>query len=175
MAKDYFKHEHLDFNAWYLRTSNVNKAVDETALFLLCKQYSRHVILVNRADYWSTLNPASKISEFDACASCDLGLLHLGYQKYVLIENKPGYSIHDTVNEIWEFFKRHQTNAKRKLERDKKLSECVVHQNRSKQQKRDVNYLELNIGKCLPQPKSKVKKPKKIYIVAAYANQAKID
>ena len=81
MAKDYFKQERIDFNAWYLRTSNVNKAVDETALFLLCKQYSRHVILVNRVNYWSTLNPASKISEFDACASCDLGLLHLGYQK----------------------------------------------------------------------------------------------
>ena len=167
MAKDYFKQEHLDFNAWYLRTSNVNKAVDETALFLLCKQYSRHVILVNRVDYWSTLNPVSKISEFDACASCDLGLLHLGYQKYALIENKPGYSIHDTVNKIREFFKKCQANAKRKLEREKKLSECVVHQNRSKRQKRDVNYLELNIGKCLPQPKSKFKKPKKIDIVAA--------
>ena len=42
-----------------------------------------------------------------------------------------------------------------------------MHLNRSKRQKRDVNYLELNIGRCFPQPKSKTKKSKKIDIVAA--------
>ena len=42
-----------------------------------------------------------------------------------------------------------------------------MHQNRSKRQKRDVNYLELNIGKGVPQPKPKSKsKTKKIDIVA---------
>ena len=43
-----------------------------------------------------------------------------------------------------------------------------MHQNRSKRQKHDVNYLELNIGKSALQPKSKSKsKTKKIDIVAA--------
>ena len=43
-----------------------------------------------------------------------------------------------------------------------------MHQNRSKRQKCDVNYLELNIGKSILQPKSKSKsKAKKIDIVAA--------
>ena len=43
-----------------------------------------------------------------------------------------------------------------------------MHQNRSKRQKRDVNYLELNIGKSASQPKSKSKsKTKKIDIVTA--------
>ena len=66
------------------------------------------------------------------------------------------------------FFNRRHTNAKHKLERDQKLSECVVHQNRSKRQKRDVNYLEVNIGKSAPQPKAKSKpKTKKTDIVAA--------
>ena len=43
LAKTYFKSEHLNFTSWYVKTSNVNKAVDEIALFLLCKQYNRHV------------------------------------------------------------------------------------------------------------------------------------
>ena len=43
-----------------------------------------------------------------------------------------------------------------------------MHQNRSKRQKREVNYFELNIGKSTPQPKPKGKsKPKKIDIVAS--------
>ena len=106
LAKNYFKREHLNFTSWYVRTSNINKVVDETTLFLLCKQYSRHAILVNRANYWSTLNPASNLSEFDACAKCDLGLIHLGTHKYALIECKAGYSIYDTVEKIREFFNR---------------------------------------------------------------------
>ena len=123
---------------------------------------------MNRANYWSTLDLASNLSELDTCAKCDLGLIHLGSHKYALIECKPDYTIYDTVEKIQEFFNRRHTNAKRKLEHDQKLSECVVHQNRSKRQKRDVNYLELNIGKSAPQPKSKSKsKTKKIDIVAA--------
>ena len=168
LAKNYFKYEHLNFTSWYIRTLNINKAVDETTLFLLCKQYSRHAILVNCANYWSTLNPSSNLSEYDAYAKCDLGLVHLGTHKYVSIECKGGYSIYDTVEKIREFFNRHQTNTKLKLERDQKLSECAVHQNRSKRQKCDVNYLELNIGKSVPQPKPKGKsRTKKIDIVAA--------
>ena len=43
-----------------------------------------------------------------------------------------------------------------------------MHQNRSKRQKHDVNYFELNIGKSTPQPKLRGKlKTKKIDIVAA--------
>ena len=106
LAKNYFKREHLNFTSWYVRTSNVNKAVDEITLFLLCKQFSRYAILVNHANYWSTLNPASNLSEFDACAKCDLGLIHLGTHKYALIQCKTGYSIYDTVEKIWEFFNR---------------------------------------------------------------------
>ena len=106
LAKNYFKCEHLNFRSWYVRTSNVNKAVDEITLFLLCKQYSRHAILVNHANYWSTLNLASNLSELDVCAKCNLGLIHLGTHKYALIECKTSYSIYDTVEKIREFFNR---------------------------------------------------------------------
>ena len=92
----------------------------------------------------------------------------------MLIKSKTSYTIHDTVEKIREFFNRQQSNAKRKIERDQKLSECVVHQNRSKRQKCDVNYLELNIGKSTPQPKSKSKtRTKKIDIVAALREVSK--
>ena len=131
LAKTYFKSEHLNFTSWYVKTLNVNKAVDEIVLFLLCKQYNRHAIVVNRANYWSTLNPASNLSEFDTCTKCDLGLIHLSSHKYALIECKPDNTIYDTVKKIREFFNRRHTNTKQKLERDQKLSECVVHQNRS--------------------------------------------
>ena len=123
---------------------------------------------MNPANYWSTLDPASNLSELDTCAKCNIGLIHLSSHKYALIKCKPDYRIYDTVEKIQEFFNRRHTNAKRKLERDQKLSECVLHQNRSKRKKRDVNYLELNIGKSVPQPKSKSKsKTKKIDIVVA--------
>ena len=49
-----------------------------------------------------------------------------------------------------------------------------MHQNRSKRQKCDVNYLELNIDKSTPQPKSKSKtRTKKIDIVAALREPSK--
>ena len=99
------------------------------------------------------------------CAKYNLGLIHLGNHKFALIECKTSYTIYDTLEIIWEFLNRRHSNAKCKLEHEQKLSECVVHQNRSKRPKRDVNYLKLNIGKSVPQPKSKLK-TKKIDIVA---------
>ena len=53
-----------------------------------------------------------------------------------------------------------------KLEHTQKRAECIVHQNRAKRQKKDVDYLEMNIGKGHAQPRSKPR-PKKIDIVAA--------
>ena len=78
LAKYYFKCDKLNFNEWYVKTSNVNKAVDELCLFLLCQQHTRHTILVNRTGFWSTVNSATNIEEVDTCYKCDLGLLHLG-------------------------------------------------------------------------------------------------
>ena len=60
LAKHYFKHDRLNFNGWYVKTSNANKAVDELCLFLLCKQYTRHTILVNCSSSWSTVNQSAK-------------------------------------------------------------------------------------------------------------------
>ena len=56
LVKDYFIQEKQNFTSWYIKTSNSNNAVDELSLFLLGKQYTRHLILVNRKSYWSTLN-----------------------------------------------------------------------------------------------------------------------
>ena len=119
-GKPYFKNEHINFTSWYVKTSNINKAADEIALFLLCKQYNRHAILVNGVNYWHTLDPASNLSELDTCAKCNIGLIHLGSHKYALIECKPDYTIYDTVEKILVFFNIRHTNAKQKLERDQK-------------------------------------------------------
>ena len=67
---------------------------------------------------------------------------------------------------IREYFNKKRENAKHKYERSKKFAECNVHQNRSKHQKREVDYLEMNVGKCRAQPRKKLP-PKKINIVAA--------
>ena len=93
IVKNYFKCDKLNFNKWYVKTSNVNKAADELCLFLLCQQHTRHVILVNRTSFWSTVNSATNVEEVDTCYKCDIGLLHLGERKYVIIENKNGYSL----------------------------------------------------------------------------------
>ena len=70
------------------------------------------------------------------------------------------------VKLIREYFSKWRENAKRKHERNQKLAECNVHQNRSKRQKKEIDYLEMNIGKCRTQPRRKLP-PKKIDIVAA--------
>ena len=166
LSKHYFKCDKLNFTGWYVKTSNSNNAVEELCLFLLCKQHMRHAILVNHSSFWSTLNETTNLGEIDTCHKCDLGLLHLGQRKYAYIENKTGYEIADTVKLIREYFSKRSENAKRKHERSKKLVECNVHQNRSKHQKREVDYLEMNVGKCHAQPRRKLP-PKKIDIVAA--------
>ena len=149
-----------------MKTSNVNKAGDELCLFLLCQQHTRHAILVNRTGFWSTVNSATNIEEVDTCYRCDLGLLHLGEHKYAIIENKNGCSLADTVNLIREYFVKKSVNAKTKLEHVQKRTACTVHQNRAKRQKKEIDYLEMNIGKGCAQPRSK-SKPKRIDIVVA--------
>ena len=166
LSKYYFKRDKLNFTGWYVKTSNANNAVDELCLFLLCKQHTRHAILINRSSFWSTLNQTTSLGEIDSCQKCDLGLIHLGHHKYAYIENKPGYKISDTVKLIREYFNKKRENAKRKYERSKKFAECNANQNRSKRQKREVDYLEMNVGKCRAHPRRKLP-PKKINIVAA--------
>ena len=166
LSKHYFKCDKVSFTGWYIKTSNANNAVDELCLFLLCKQHMRHVILVNCNSFWTTVNQTTNLNEIDMCQKCDLGLIHLDQWKYAYIENKIGYEIADTVQLIWEYFSKQKENAKRKHERNQKLAECNVHQNRAKHQKKEINYLELNIGRCRAQSRSKPH-PKKIDIVAA--------
>ena len=166
LSKHYFKRDKLNFTGWYVKTSNANNAVDELCLFLLCKQHTRHAILVNRSSFWSTVNQTTNLDEIDTCRKCDLGLIHLGQCKYAYIDNKTGYQIADTVKLIREYFSKRRENAKRKHEHNQKLAECNVHQNRSKHQKREIDYLEMNVGRCRAQPRRKLP-PKKIDIVAA--------
>ena len=156
-----------------MKTSNVNKAVDELCLFLLCQQHTRHAILVNRTGFWSTVNSASNIEEVDTCYKCDLGLLHLGERKYAIIKNKNGCSLADTINLIREYFVKKSANAKTKLERVQKRASCTIHQNRAKRQKKEIDYLELNVGKGCAQPRGKPK-PKKSDIVAALREPSEI-
>ena len=152
LSKHYFKRDKLNFTRWYVKTSNSNNTVDKLCLFLLCKQHTRHAILVNHSSFWSTLNKTN-LGEIDTCHKCDLGLLPLGQRKYAYIENKTGYKIADMVKLIREYFSKRSENAKQKHELSKKLAECNVHQNRSKRQKREVDYLEMNVGKCRAQPR----------------------
>ena len=165
LSKHYFKRDKLNFTGWYVKTLNSNNTVDELCLFLLCKQHMRHAILVNRSSFWSTLNKTN-LGEINTCHKSDLGQLPLGQCKYAYIENKTGYKIADMVKLIREYFSKRSENTKRKHELSKKLAECNVHQNRSKRQKREVDYLEMNVGKCRAQPRRKLP-PKKIDIVAA--------
>ena len=116
LAKHYFKRDILNFYDWYVKTSNVNKVVDELCLFLLCQQHTRHAILVNRTSFWSTVNSTANVEERDTCYKCDLELLHLGECKYALIENKSGYTIADTVNLKYEYFSNKSANTKIKQE-----------------------------------------------------------
>ena len=166
LAKQCFKRDKLNFTGWYVKTLNANNAVDELCLFLVCKQHTRDAVLINRNSFWSTLNPTTNLDEADTCNKCDIELIHLGQRKYAYIEDKSGYQISDTLQLIREFFNKRKVNAKRKHEREQKLAECDVYQNRAKRQKKEVDYLDMNIGKCRAQPRSKPC-PKKIDIVAA--------
>ena len=57
-------------------------------------------------------------------------------------------------------------NAKTKSEQVQKRASCTIHQNRSKRQKKDIDYLELNVGRGCAQPRNKPK-TKKMNIVMA--------
>ena len=106
------------------------------------------------------------MDEVDTCHKCDIGLLHLGERKYAIIENKNGHSLADTVNLIREYFVKKTVNAKTKSERVQKRASCTIHQNRSKRPKKDVDYLELNVGKGCATPRNKPKIKKRNIVLA---------
>ena len=72
LSKHYFKRDKLNFTGWYVKTSNANNTIDKLCLFLLCKQHTRHAILVNCSSFWSTVNQMTNLDEIDMCHKCDL-------------------------------------------------------------------------------------------------------
>ena len=51
---------------------------DELALFLLCKLFNRHAVVITKTGLWSTLPNTSNKGELAICAKCDICLILVG-------------------------------------------------------------------------------------------------
>ena len=63
---------------WLLRMTQKTNPGDEFTLYLLCKLYNRHAIIITKTGLWSTLWNADNKGELTIRAKCDICLILVG-------------------------------------------------------------------------------------------------
>ena len=63
---------------WLLRMNHKRNAGDEVALFLLCKMFNRHAVVIMKTGLWSTLCDTAGKGELEIRAKCDICLVLIG-------------------------------------------------------------------------------------------------
>ena len=63
---------------WLLRMNHKRNAGDEVALFLLCKMFNRHAVVIMKTGLWSTLRNTADEGELEIHAKCDICLVLVG-------------------------------------------------------------------------------------------------
>ena len=63
---------------WLLRMNHKRNLGDELALFLLCKLFNRHAVVITKNGLWSTLHNTANEGEFAIRAKCDICLILVG-------------------------------------------------------------------------------------------------
>ena len=60
---------------WLLRMNHKRNAGDEVALFLLCKMFNRHAVVIMKTGLWSTLRNTAGEGKLEIHAKCDICLV----------------------------------------------------------------------------------------------------
>ena len=63
---------------WLLRMNHKRNPGDELALFLLCKLFNRHAVVIMKTGLWSTLCNTANEGELAIRAKCDICLILVG-------------------------------------------------------------------------------------------------
>ena len=63
---------------WLLRMNHKRNPGDELALFLLCKLFNRHAVVITKTGLWSTLRNTANEGELAIRAKCDICLILVG-------------------------------------------------------------------------------------------------
>ena len=63
---------------WLLRMNHKRNPGDELALFLLCKLFNRHAVVITKTGLWSTLHNTATEGELAIRAKCDICLILVG-------------------------------------------------------------------------------------------------
>ena len=63
---------------WLLRMNLKRNPGDELALFLLCKLFNRHAVVITKTGLWSTLHNTANEGELAIHAKCDICLILVG-------------------------------------------------------------------------------------------------
>ena len=75
VCKDTLEYHRISFNAWIAKHSLKKSICDEIAFYVLCRLYSRHVIVYTSNSAWTTLQHDG-ISASDVESRCDLIFNH---------------------------------------------------------------------------------------------------
>ena len=63
---------------WLLQMNRKRNAGDEVALFLLCKMFNRHAVVITKTGLWSTLSDTAGEGKLEIHAKCDICLVLIG-------------------------------------------------------------------------------------------------
>ena len=63
---------------WLLRMNHKRNPGDELALFLLCKLFNRHAVVITKTGLWSTVHNTANKGELAIRAKCDICLILVG-------------------------------------------------------------------------------------------------
>ena len=91
VCKEALDYKSMTLRAWIAKMSLRKSVCDEISLYVLCKLYSRHVIIYTTKGYWTTVNQTNLLglagSEIEG--KCDLVLFHTEKGLVLCKEIKP--------------------------------------------------------------------------------------
>ena len=64
---------------WLLQMTHKKNPGDKLALFLLCKMYNRHAMIITKTGLWTTLRNTGNEGEYAIRAKCDICLILVGH------------------------------------------------------------------------------------------------
>ena len=64
---------------WLLRMTHKTNPGDELTLFLLCKMYNHHAVIITKTGLWTTLLNSGNEGELEVRSKCDICLILIGH------------------------------------------------------------------------------------------------
>ena len=100
IIKDSLKGRELPYDKWITKLTDVHPPCDSVVLYLLCKTFKRHAVVLTSSKIWSTFKAGNR-TPLDMFVKADFVLLWLGDNRFA--EVKPLKTVTNTLGSLVEW------------------------------------------------------------------------